>query len=93
MATSCFNSAATRSARAASTESATRNTIFRTNIQGAYQVGRYKQMQAVKALREGKEPSLDQLLGEHTDIELRVPTLLPLNLRPPNRRLSGGRST
>ena len=45
--------------------------------------------QAVKALREGKEPSLDQLLGEHTDIELRVPTLLPESFIPDvNMRLS-----
>jgi len=45
--------------------------------------------QAVKALREGKEPSLDQLLGEHTDIELRLPTLLPESYIPDvNMRLS-----
>ncbi|MBP8772356.1 MAG: transcription-repair coupling factor, partial [Aeromonadaceae bacterium] len=45
--------------------------------------------QAVKALREGKEPSLDQLLGEHTDIELRIPTLLPEDYIPDvNMRLS-----
>ena len=33
--------------------------------------------QAVAALREGREPSLDQLLAAHTDIDLRLPTLLP----------------
>ncbi len=33
--------------------------------------------QAVKALKEGKEPSLDNLLRTQTDIELRVPALLP----------------
>ena len=45
--------------------------------------------QAVKALREGREPSLDQLLGEHTDIELHIPTLLPETYIPDvNMRLS-----
>ena len=45
--------------------------------------------QAVKALREGREPSLDQLLADHTDIELRVPTLLPDDYIPDvNMRLS-----
>ncbi|MGL4205993.1 MAG: transcription-repair coupling factor [Aeromonadaceae bacterium] len=45
--------------------------------------------QAVKALREGREPSLDQLLADHTDIELRLPTLLPDDYIPDvNMRLS-----
>ena len=45
--------------------------------------------QAVNALKEGKEPSLDQLLSEHTDIELRVPALLPDDYIPDvNMRLS-----
>ncbi|SDB11179.1 transcription-repair coupling factor [Pseudidiomarina indica] len=33
--------------------------------------------QAVTALREGKEPSLDHLLAEQTDVDLRIPALLP----------------
>ncbi|NQY64232.1 MAG: transcription-repair coupling factor [Alteromonadaceae bacterium] len=33
--------------------------------------------QAVAALKEGKEPSLDQVLAKQTEIELRVPALLP----------------
>ncbi|WP_417658906.1 transcription-repair coupling factor [Pseudidiomarina sp.] len=33
--------------------------------------------QAVKALREGKQPALDQLLKAQTEIDLRVPALLP----------------
>lgn len=33
--------------------------------------------QAVKALREGKEPALEDLLQEQTDIDLRIPALLP----------------
>lgn len=33
--------------------------------------------QAVAALKEGKEPSLEDLNKGHTEIELRVPTLLP----------------
>lgn len=45
--------------------------------------------QAVNALKEGKEPSLDQLLSNHTDIELRVPALLPDDYIPDvNMRLS-----
>ena len=45
--------------------------------------------QAVNALKEGKEPSLDQLLSGHTDIELRVPALLPDDYIPDvNMRLS-----
>ena len=45
--------------------------------------------QAVKSLREGREPSLDQLLGEHTDIELHLPALLPESYLPDvNMRLS-----
>lgn len=45
--------------------------------------------QAVNALKEGKEPSLDQLLSDHTDIELRVPALLPDDYIPDvNMRLS-----
>lgn len=33
--------------------------------------------QAVQALRDGREPSLDQLLKHRTEIELRIPALLP----------------
>ncbi|RZQ57089.1 transcription-repair coupling factor [Pseudidiomarina tainanensis] len=33
--------------------------------------------QAVKALRDGKQPALDQLLQAQTEIDLRVPALLP----------------
>ena len=33
--------------------------------------------QAVAALREGKEPDLTQLLKQQTEIELRIPALLP----------------
>ncbi|WP_206484390.1 transcription-repair coupling factor [Thalassotalea sp. G2M2-11] len=33
--------------------------------------------QAVKALKEGKQPSLDQVLSSQTEIDLRVPALLP----------------
>ncbi|CAM4079311.1 transcription-repair coupling factor [Vibrio neonatus] len=33
--------------------------------------------QAVEALKEGKEPSLDDLLREQTEVELRLPALLP----------------
>ena len=40
-------------------------------------------------MREGREPSLDQLLADHTDIELRLPTLLPDDYIPDvNMRLS-----
>ncbi|EGN75607.1 transcription-repair coupling factor Mfd [Idiomarina sp. A28L] len=33
--------------------------------------------EAVQALREGKEPSLDQLLKHRTEVDLRIPALLP----------------
>ena len=33
--------------------------------------------QAVEALKEGKEPSLDDLIAKQTEIELRIPALLP----------------
>jgi len=33
--------------------------------------------QAVEALKEGREPSLDSVLASQTDIELRIPALLP----------------
>jgi transcription-repair coupling factor (superfamily II helicase) len=33
--------------------------------------------QAVAALKEGKQPSLDQVLARQTEVELRVPALLP----------------
>ncbi|VEH67641.1 transcription-repair-coupling factor [Rodentibacter pneumotropicus] len=32
---------------------------------------------AVKALKEGREPSLEELTRQHAEIELRVPALLP----------------
>ncbi|MDF2178840.1 transcription-repair coupling factor [Aliiglaciecola sp. CAU 1673] len=32
---------------------------------------------AVEALKQGKEPSLDEALSSHTEIELRIPALLP----------------
>ncbi|WP_100658283.1 transcription-repair coupling factor [Alteromonas flava] len=35
--------------------------------------------QAVEALKEGKEPSLDAVLAEQTEIELRIPALFPDN--------------
>ncbi|MFD1008420.1 MULTISPECIES: transcription-repair coupling factor [Oceanisphaera] len=45
--------------------------------------------QAVKALQSGKEPALDQLLRTQTDIELRLPALLPDDYIPDvNMRLS-----
>lgn len=45
--------------------------------------------QAVAALRAGKEPSLDQLLGEQSEIELRLPALIPDDYIPDvNSRLS-----
>ncbi|STQ75465.1 transcription-repair coupling factor [Grimontia hollisae] len=45
--------------------------------------------QAVEALKEGKEPSLDDLLNQQTDIELRIPALLPDSYIPDvNTRLS-----
>ena len=33
--------------------------------------------QAVKALKDGKQPSLDQVLSKQTEVDLRVPALLP----------------
>lgn len=33
--------------------------------------------QAVKAMKENREPSLDNLLAEQTELELRIPSLLP----------------
>jgi transcription-repair coupling factor (superfamily II helicase) len=45
--------------------------------------------QAVAALKEGKEPSLDQILQTHTEVDLRVPALLPDTYIPDvNMRLS-----
>ncbi|TOD72649.1 transcription-repair coupling factor [Vibrio parahaemolyticus] len=45
--------------------------------------------QAVEALKEGKEPSLDDLLREQTEVELRIPALLPDDYIPDvNTRLS-----
>ena len=45
--------------------------------------------QAVEALKNGKEPSLDDLLREQTEIELRIPALLPEDYIPDiNTRLS-----
>ncbi|RUO60925.1 transcription-repair coupling factor [Pseudidiomarina marina] len=45
--------------------------------------------QAVKALREGKQPALDQLLQAQTEIDLRVPALLPESyIADVNTRLS-----
>ena len=45
--------------------------------------------QAVEALKEGKEPSLDDLLRQQTEIELRLPALLPEDFIPDiNTRLS-----
>lgn len=45
--------------------------------------------QAVDALKEGKEPSLDDLLREQTEVELRLPALLPDDFIPDiNTRLS-----
>lgn len=45
--------------------------------------------QAVEALKAGKEPSLENLMAEHTEIELRIPTLLPEDYIPDvNTRLS-----
>ena len=44
---------------------------------------------AVKALKEGREPSLDELTQQHADIELRIPALLPEDyLGDVNMRLS-----
>ena len=45
--------------------------------------------QAVEALKNGKEPSLDDLLRKQTEIELRIPVLLPDDYIPDiNTRLS-----
>ncbi|MBL4305842.1 transcription-repair coupling factor [Vibrio fluvialis] len=45
--------------------------------------------QAVEALKSGKEPSLDDLLREQTEIEMRIPALLPDDYIPDiNTRLS-----
>ncbi|MBY6197946.1 transcription-repair coupling factor [Vibrio hangzhouensis] len=45
--------------------------------------------QAVEALKQGKEPSLDDLLREQTEVELRIPALLPDDYIPDiNTRLS-----
>ncbi|MBD1389657.1 transcription-repair coupling factor [Neiella sp. HB171785] len=45
--------------------------------------------QAVEALKQGKQPSLDSLLGEQTEIELRLPALLPDDyIHDVNQRLS-----
>ncbi|WP_325892954.1 transcription-repair coupling factor [Grimontia sp. NTOU-MAR1] len=45
--------------------------------------------QAVESLKEGKEPSLDDLLNQQTDVELRLPALLPDGYIPDvNTRLS-----
>ncbi|MBW8190330.1 transcription-repair coupling factor [Neiella marina] len=53
--------------------------------------GLYMEMleQAVEALKHGKQPSLDSLLGEQTEIELRLPALLPDDyIHDVNQRLS-----
>lgn len=45
--------------------------------------------QAVEALKQGKEPSLDDLLREQTEVEMRIPSLLPEDYIPDvNTRLS-----
>jgi transcription-repair coupling factor (superfamily II helicase) len=45
--------------------------------------------QAVEALKSGKEPALDTLLSDHTEVELRLPALLPDDYLPDvNMRLS-----
>ncbi len=45
--------------------------------------------QAVEALKSGKEPSLDELLREQTEVEMRLPALLPEDYIPDiNTRLS-----
>jgi transcription-repair coupling factor (superfamily II helicase) len=45
--------------------------------------------QAVEALKEGKEPSLEAALAEQTDIDLRLPALFPDDYIPDvNTRLS-----
>ena len=37
---------------------------------------------AVKALKEGKEPNLDQPLEQHSEIDLKIPALLPEDYLP-----------
>lgn len=45
--------------------------------------------QAVEALKSGKEPALDDLLREQTEVEMRLPALLPEEYIPDiNTRLS-----
>ncbi|MGC9403440.1 transcription-repair coupling factor [Vibrio genomosp. F10 str. 9ZC157] len=45
--------------------------------------------QAVEALKEGKEPSLEELLRDQTEVEMRLPALLPDDYIPDvNTRLS-----
>ncbi|WP_300181147.1 transcription-repair coupling factor [uncultured Aliivibrio sp.] len=45
--------------------------------------------QAVEALKDGREPSLDDLLREQTEVELRLPALIPEDYIPDvNTRLS-----
>lgn len=45
--------------------------------------------QAVEALKSGKEPALDDLLREQTEVELRIPALIPEDYIPDiNTRLS-----
>ena len=45
--------------------------------------------QAVKALKEGREPSLDELMQQQTEIDLRIPALIPEDyLGDVNMRLS-----
>ncbi|RWT33743.1 TRCF domain-containing protein, partial [Aeromonas caviae] len=45
--------------------------------------------QAVEALKHGKEPSLELLMSQHTEVELRLPALLPDDYIPDvNMRLS-----
>ncbi|MFD2179697.1 transcription-repair coupling factor [Veronia pacifica] len=45
--------------------------------------------QAVEALKEGREPSLDDLLNQQTEVEMRLPALLPESYVPDvNTRLS-----
>lgn len=45
--------------------------------------------QAVEAIKEGKEPSLDNLLSEQTEIDLRLPALIPEDyVHDVNTRLS-----
>ncbi|SKA54791.1 transcription-repair coupling factor [Enterovibrio nigricans] len=45
--------------------------------------------QAVEALKEGREPSLEDMLNQQTDVELRLPALLPDSYIPDiNTRLS-----